>query len=366
MSTPMRFVFLVQGEGRGHMTQALALHQMLVEDGHEVGHVFVGSSSRREIPAYFTSKIKSSITLLQSPNFVSDKHNKSIRLGPTILQNLLKAGTYLNELGRIHQVIKDYQPDIVINFYDMFGGLYCLRYSPSIPWVGVAHQFLAEHPDFRFVPNRRFDTFTFRMLNWITGYGARMKLALSFRPYRENKGLIIVPPLLRQELKTLSPKIGDYIHGYLLNDGYSEEVMTWHTKNPQVPLEFFWDKKGAPEETVVDKHLTFHQINDVKFLQKMAGSKAYVSTAGFESICEAMYLGKPIMMVPVEGHFEQACNAIDAIDSGAGTSHDSFDLDILMSYLPDHQDQSAQFRQWADQSKDMILASLRSLRGSST
>ena len=37
------------------------------------------------------------------------------------------------------------------------------------------------------------------------------------------------------------------------------------------------------------------------------GCKAYASTAGFESVCEAMYLGKPILMVPA--HIEQDCNA---------------------------------------------------------
>lgn len=42
----------------------------------------------------------------------------------------------------------------------------------------------------------------------------------------------------------------------------------------------------------------------------MAGCKAYASTAGFESVCEAMYLGKPILMVPA--HIEQDCNAYDA------------------------------------------------------
>lgn len=361
-STPMRFVFLVQGEGRGHMTQALALHQMLTDDGHEVAHVFLGSSSRREVPAYFTSKIKSPISLLQSPNFVADQQNKSIRLGPTIVHNLLRSGIYLRELARIHKVIKAHKPDMVINFYDMFGGLYCLRYRPTIPWVGVAHQFLAEHPDFKFVPGRRFDTFTFKLLNRITGYGSRMKLALSFRPYRECPGLTIVPPLLRQELHTLAPTHGDYIHGYLLNDGYSVEVQHWHARHPEVPLAFFWDKKNTAETTVIDEHLTFHRIDDVKFLQKMAGCRAYVSTAGFESICEAMYLGKPIMMVPVEGHFEQACNAIDAVDSGAGISHHAFDLDVLMDYLPRHQDQSEAFRKWADQSRALILGALKSLR----
>lgn len=32
----MRFLFIVQGEGRGHLTQALTLEDMLRRNGHEV------------------------------------------------------------------------------------------------------------------------------------------------------------------------------------------------------------------------------------------------------------------------------------------------------------------------------------------
>lgn len=60
----------------------------------------------------------------------------------------------------------------------------------------------------------------------------------------------------------------------------------------------------------------------------MAGCKAYASTAGFESICEAMYLGKPVLMVPA--HIEQDCNAYDAMKAGAGIISDSFDLQPLL------------------------------------
>lgn len=71
----------------------------------------------------------------------------------------------------------------------------------------------------------------------------------------------------------------------------------------------------------MDETLSFHQIDDVKFLNAMAGCRAYASTAGFESICEAMYLGKPVLMVPA--HIEQDCNAYDAMKAGAGIISDS-------------------------------------------
>lgn len=38
----MKYLFIVQGEGRGHLTQAISLSQMLRRHGHEVVEVLVG------------------------------------------------------------------------------------------------------------------------------------------------------------------------------------------------------------------------------------------------------------------------------------------------------------------------------------
>ena len=46
------FVFAVQGEGRGHLTQAIATYELLLSRGHKVAAVLIGSSSRREIPSF--------------------------------------------------------------------------------------------------------------------------------------------------------------------------------------------------------------------------------------------------------------------------------------------------------------------------
>jgi UDP:flavonoid glycosyltransferase YjiC (YdhE family) len=40
----MKVLFVIQGEGRGHLTQALSLKQMLHNEGHEVVGVLVGKS----------------------------------------------------------------------------------------------------------------------------------------------------------------------------------------------------------------------------------------------------------------------------------------------------------------------------------
>jgi uncharacterized protein (TIGR00661 family) len=93
----------------------------------------------------------------------------------------------------------------------------------------------------------------------------------------------------------------------------------------------------------------------------MRRCKAYVSTAGFESICEAMYLGKPVMMVPTEGQFEQECNALDAVLSHAGISSKQFDITRLLSYLPTHQDKGNEFRSWVGNAPNTIVEEIENL-----
>ena len=48
-------VFIVQGEGRGHMSQSLALKEYLVGAGHQVEAVFVGTSNAASLPELLSS-----------------------------------------------------------------------------------------------------------------------------------------------------------------------------------------------------------------------------------------------------------------------------------------------------------------------
>ena len=124
----------------------------------------------------------------------------------------------------------------------------------------------------------------------------------------------------------------------MVNSGFAEQVEQWHVKRPDVPLCFFWDRKGETGVKRVDATLMFHQLDDNAFLKYMAGCRAYASTAGFESICEAMYMGKPILMVPA--HIEQECNAHDAMLAGAGIVGEEFDLGRLLEFADNYQPDS--------------------------
>ena len=72
----MKYLFIVQGEGRGHLTQAIAMEDILRRNGHEVVEVLVGKSNNRQLPRFFNRSIHAPIKRFESPNFLPTASNK--------------------------------------------------------------------------------------------------------------------------------------------------------------------------------------------------------------------------------------------------------------------------------------------------
>lgn len=126
----------------------------------------------------------------------------------------------------------------------------------------------------------------------MTALRSSKKLALSFLEMEQDdmNQIVTVPPLIRQEVTAIRPERVIIFMDIWLIPGL---LIAWRVscETSGSSFNFFWDRSDAEEVTRIDETLSFHQIDDVKFLNAMAGCKAYASTAGFESICEAMYLG---------------------------------------------------------------------------
>lgn len=352
----MRFLFIVQGEGRGHMTQAISLHGILTRNGHEVVEVLVGKSPRREIPAFFYEKMRCDIKAYESPNFVMSKDNKSLLLFRSIFYNLKKFGTFTSSMSFISNRIKESRVDVVINFYELLAGFTYLLYKPDAPLYCIGHQYLLLHPRFVFPKGKPFDKWLLNLNTRLTSFRAKKLLALSFvqMPNREDDKIHVVPPLLRNEVLEAKTSDKNFILGYMLNSGYAEEIIEWHKRHPERLVHFFWDKKDAPDDMEVHPNLYFHKISDVKFLSYMKDCSAFSSTGGFESVCEAFYLQKPLMMVPTGNHFEQDCNAFDANRAGAGVYGKEFNLDILLEFMTKYK-KSDVFQFWVQRAEQKFI-----------
>lgn len=343
----MKFLFIVQGEGRGHMTQAISFASLLKTQGHELVGVVVGKSPRRKIPEFFQRKISAPIFPVESPNFECDGSDKKILIGKTLWKNSLRLNIFWGSLKKINRLVVETQPDVILNFYDLLGGVYNFLFRPKVLFWVIGHQYLIRHPEFPFASGRPLDKLLFQLNTRITALGADEQLAMSFLPKEDSPASIrVVPPMLREEVRTLTPIHGDFYLAYLVNAGYADEIIQFAEENPELRIKAYWDKMDAAETEYPLPNLSLHQVNDQTFLQDMAACKGLVCTAGFESVCEAMYLGKPVMMIPVAGQYEQACNALDASQSGIGIVSEKFDFGYFDRVMPELLPNGENFRAW--------------------
>ncbi|MCZ2479348.1 glycosyltransferase family protein [Aquirufa nivalisilvae] len=358
-----KYICTVQGEGRGHLTQAISLSQIAQEAGHEIIAYAVGSTNNRKIPSFFTDFIGDKPLLQYESPSLCYGNGKAVQVGKTAFQAFSKFKTYWKSASELAEFIEAHQPDGIINFYESITGLHQWRTGSKTPCLSIGHQYLLLNRHFESIPEKKIDQFFLNLNTKITGIGSKKKLGLSFLPLENDlqRNIEVIPPLLRKEVKALQAEQGKNWLAYLTHYRLAEDIMAWSKQNPDVQLDCFWDHPTHHEIFHFSENLTFHPINAEKYLEKMSQCAGLISTAGFESIAEAMYLSKPTMMVPVPNHIEQMINAFDASHAGAGLAAKTFDLSLFKDYQHVHRTDYSKYQEWIQESSRLMDFHLREL-----
>lgn len=353
----MKYLICIKGDGRGHITQALALAPLLQSRGHEVSAFVVGCTETTKLPAFLFSKATAPIEKVYSPNFVPDKKNKGISWGRTMFTAATQAHLYRDTFATMTRLLKAHKPDVIVNLYDPALSLYSLTHKMPMPMIHIAHQYLMLHDCFIFPEGRSLEKQAVVNYTKFTKLNTTKMLALSFydAPDDETKKIYPVAPILREELFQRTPSNGDHLLVYVMNAGLAEEIRAFNSKRPDVPVHAFWNNKEAPETQVESPTLTFHQLNDTLFLDLMASCRGVACTAGFETVSEAFYFQKPALLNPSPGQYEQYANALDAESIGAGKSVSHLDLSLLLDFIPNYAPKHDDYLKWLPQANPKIL-----------
>ena len=347
MVSQLRVGFVVQGEGRGHMTQALALARFLRDAGHEIAQVWVGTSPHRSVPAYFTEGIGAPVEGFDAPVQVPDRRGVAASPVATAVDALRRAPGFVRAARRLHEGTKHL--DVVVNFLDIVAGVSRTVHSSTVPAVAVAHNYLFLHPDLDPLPGA---TWVQRpVLGWTraTSAGASRRLALSFSSAAPvpSERLEVVPPLLRPGLDGVERGDEGFLLAYALNTGYGDLLAAWQRAHPEVPVRCYLDGGAAALRERPGPGFEACDLHQERFLRDLGRCRAFVGSAGFEAICEAFYLGKAVLAVPTAGQYEQTLNAWDADRHGAARAGDYGDLwDFWRRLTPPSADRVDAFRSW--------------------
>lgn len=344
----MRYLLLIKGDGRGHLTQALALSQLLQAQGHEISALVVGAPPQHSLPAFFLEKAQAPVHQVLSPNLVLNKTSTAIHWPKTIVQGLRQLGGIRQSARQLHALINEHTPDVIVNLYEPLLAVYRRLYKLRVPVVHISHQNLMLHPSFGFPQGRRLERRVVRSYTRMLVRRQDKLLGLSFydMPDAPQRNIYTVAPLLRQEVYARQPSQSGHVLLYMVYPGLAEQVKAYSQQHPNVDIRAFYKKDDAPEIELLSPSLSFYKVHDERFLDALASCKGVVTTAGFETVCEAMYYGKPCALMPMPGQYEQYVNAFDAHKIGAGRLVDELTPGPLLSFLPKYQPQRTDYLNW--------------------
>lgn len=276
----MRILYAFQGTGNGHQTRAKEFIPLFKK--HAQVDILVSGGAPNKVFDFPTDY------RFKGLGFRFGKKG-----GIDVIQSFrdLKSVQFLREINTAP--IASY--DLVVNDFEPVTAWACRR--SQIPIVGMSHQAAVIHPQAP-KPNR-LDWFGMQVLERFAPVDH--SIGFHFQAYTRE----ISTPVIRRAVRKLQPSIGAHVTVYL--PAYSEaRIIQTLRQLPQEHWEVFSPRCNAPYQIDNVEILPVHPDT---FLHSMSNSSGVICGAGFETPSEALYLGKPLLTIPMRGQFEQQCNA---------------------------------------------------------
>lgn len=251
--------------------------------------------------------------------------NNSIADYLTFLKNLKKI--YRLNLENVEKAIEDFKPELVISDWETFSSIYAKR--NDLPLISVDNQHFLISGEFDF-PKRYFwdylkAKFTINLLMKRADY----YIITSFYQTRlrnRHENIFLVPPILRDEIFNIKPAKKNYILVYQSTNSYDKLIKILKDVDERF-IVYGFDKSSK------EKNLEFKRFDEKDFLKDLKDCEAVICNGGFTFISEAIYLRKPILSLPINGHFEQLLNAMYIKKMGYGEFYRNLDVEKIKLFI---------------------------------
>lgn len=283
----MKIFYAVQATGNGHISRAITLLPYLQQYG-TVDIFLSGDNSHLKLDAPIKYRSKG----------ISLYYNS--KGGLDYWQMIKKISPF-----RIMKEIRDLPVDnydFVINDFDFITSAACARKKK--PSVHFGHQASFQSSN---TPRPANKTLHGELL--LKKYvKATYHCGLHFEKYDN----FIFHPIIKDEIIQADPVNNGHITVYL--PSYSDiQLFKIFSQFPNYRFDVFSPKTSVPYH---EENISFNPVNKTLFNASLISCEGVICGAGFETPAEALYLGKKIIAIPINGQYEQQCNAAALEDMG--------------------------------------------------
>lgn len=305
-----RIVYALSGQGRGHTSRVMAVSDDLRELGHEV--VFCCGGTARDILETQGEPV------IPVPPLRQIMDGNEVQILDTIRNNWEYVVRCDRIVADLTEEFAEVAPHLVITDFEAFSHRAADRLG--IPVISFNHQQIVTETRYSLPFKYRFDAaLTTAAIRFIAPARPRQVLVTSFffPPLKDPSKTRLIPPIIRPGVQSLTPTRGEHILVYYNSTDGAEHVLQAFR---EVDVPFIIYNFDAPPDAAAYDNVIFKEPSIDEFLRDLASSRSVISTAGFTLTSEALYLGKPLLVVPNRGIFEQTINALFLQRDGLGAA----------------------------------------------
>ncbi|SHK83937.1 glycosyltransferase family protein [Rhodothermus profundi] len=303
-----RIVYALSGQGRGHASRVLAIARGLRERGHEL-RFCCGGTARAVLEACGEP-------VWPVPALRQVLHGNRMRLAATLRANLPVLRKLRCLLDELTELLADFRPHLVITDFEALTPRAAARLG--LPVLSFNHQQVITETRYT-LPFRYWkDALLAHLAIHLIAPPRPLHVLLTsfyFLPLRHPERTTLIPPIIRPEVQHLTPTEEAHVLVYF-NQPEGVDHLPEVLASLPVPFVLY----NVPRSPHADDYpnLTFKPPTIDGFLEDLARCRAVLCTAGFTLMSEALYLGKPLLVVPNRGIFEQTLNALFLERKGLG------------------------------------------------
>jgi uncharacterized protein (TIGR00661 family) len=301
----MRILYGVTGCGLGHAMRARALARHLVLEGHDV----TLAASGRAVSILRGHGFR----VLSIDGMTMHFDRGEVRRAGTVLDLLRRTPQALAR--NAHVALRDATellPDVLVTDFDSFTATMGALFDR--PVISVDHQHVMD----RFVHPRR-------VRRHVSSFGVARALVTAktprcahyvvssfFFPEARWDKSTLVGPIVRPEIERARVTTDDHVLVYQTTSG-DPRLIPSLLAVPRVRFVLY----GLGRAQTIG-NVELRAFDEARFVRDLASCRAVISNGGFTTLSEALYLGKPVLSVPVLRQPEQELNAawLDALGVG--------------------------------------------------
>jgi uncharacterized protein (TIGR00661 family) len=282
----MKILYAIQGTGNGHISRAREIVPLLQQYG-ELDLLVSGTEAEVSLAQPLKYRF-------HGISFVFGTNGGVDKWATFKLMDLKQFWRDMHSLP-----LKQY--DLIINDFEPVSAWACKL--QKIPSVSLSHQC-------SFVSPKTPRPAKWNYGDWFLKYYSPTTHHIGF--HFEQYADFIHTPVIRSEIRNLQTANMGHYTVYL--PAYDDKTLVKYlnqTKGVQ------WQIFSKRQKTAYqDGNVQVYPVNNEAFNTSLANCEGLLTGGGFEGPAEALFLQKKVLMIPMQGQYEQQCNALAASKMG--------------------------------------------------